>query len=92
MPEELNGKAKDWVEFTLKVYAHIVEYVIPQYGDKHEDLAANYTQQQCIDQIRKYSARFGKNIRPDQDNLDLIKIAHYAQIAYTLGQENAKEQ
>lgn len=88
---EIPLKVKDWINFSHEVTEHIFNYVLPQYGDKHEDLAANYTQQQCIEQIKKYSARFGKNVRPEQAQLDLLKIAHYAQIAYTIGEAHAEE-
>ena len=89
----MSEKGVDWLDFSNDVYSHIEEYVIQQYGDKHEDQAQVYSAEECVRQISKYSARFGRNARPDQDELDLIKIAHYAQIAYIKLQEqkNAKK-
>ena len=40
--------------------------------------------------MKRYLARTGKNSRPGQEQLDLIKIAHYAQMAHTIiGEQNA---
>lgn len=88
----LSLKEQDWIAFSNIVFKHIRDYVIPQYGDKLEDQAAVYSVEECVRQIQKYSARFGKNVREGQEQLDLIKIAHYAQIAFTkLEEENAKK-
>lgn len=86
------SKVEDWGRFSDDVITHIDEYVIPQYGDKGNDECADYTIEDLVKQIKKYSARQGKNSRPGQDQIDLIKIAHYAQMAHTLRMEidNAK--
>ena len=73
--------------FSRHIEAHIEDYVIPQYGDKCDDQAQVYSAEECIRQISKYIARFGRNVRQGQNELDLLKIAHYAQIAYTKLQE-----
>lgn len=90
--KEISLKVKDWLDFGDKVVTHIDNYVVPQYGDKGEDLATNYTISDCKLQMQRYLNRQGRNSRPDQDKLDLIKIAHYAQLAHTLleEQEDAK--
>ena len=89
----MSEKIDDWLEFTNRVCLHIKEYVIPQYGDKQDDQAQVYDIAECVRQIQKYAARHGRNARPGQDELDLIKIAHYAQIAHTklLEKQNATE-
>jgi hypothetical protein len=85
-------RSDDWQEFSNDMHEHIEEYTIPQYGDKGEDNATDYTVQDCITQIKRYVNRAGKNSRPGQESLDLIKIAHYAQMAYTLiGEQDAKK-
>ena len=66
-----------------EVIEHIETYTVPQYGDYPNDQVEEWTPELCIAQISKYSARFGKNSREGQELLDLIKIAHYAQIAYS---------
>jgi len=86
----MSSRALDWESFSRKVDKHIVEYTIPQYGDKGDDQADGYTVEDFVKQIKKYATRSGKNSRPGQEELDLIKIAHYAQMAHTLiGEEDA---
>lgn len=77
-------RGDDWEAFSACVLAHVDGYTVAQYGDKGEDLATAYTPEQCVAQIRKYATRFGNNQREGQDALDLLKIAHYAQMAHTL--------
>lgn len=86
-------KGNDWQDFATKVANHIENYTVPQYGDKGNEEADSYTVEDCLMQINRYKVRNGKNSRPGQDKLDLIKIAHYAQMAYTKleEQENAKK-
>lgn len=74
-------RTKDWNEFAAKVAAHIENYIVPQYGDAPNDNVAAWSAQDCIAQIQKYAARFGNNQRTGQEELDLMKIAHYAQLA-----------
>jgi len=73
-------RAREWVKFSNNVLIHIESYTVPQYGDKGQDQCTEFTPQDFITQIRKYANRFGRNSRPDQDQLDLMKIAHYAQM------------
>ena len=77
----IRGQQFEW--FANKVIEHIETYTVPQYGDYPNDQVEEWTPELCIAQIGKYSARFGKNSREGQELLDLIKIAHYAQIAYS---------
>ncbi len=72
----------DWIEFSEEVEKHIIKYVNTQYGDKNIMPAKHYTVEDCMKQIEKYRKRQGKNARPGQDKLDLIKIARWAQIAW----------
>ena len=71
----------DWQVFADQVLNHIETYTVPQYGDKGEDIASDYSTQDCINGAKKYLARFGRNSRPGQDKLDLLKAAHYLQMA-----------
>jgi hypothetical protein len=80
-------KLTKWQNFSHKVEDHIEQYVIPQYGDEGVDLATDYSFEECIQNIKRYIARAGKNSRPHQDELDMIKIAHYSQMAYFKLQE-----
>ena len=83
MIEAKTKRGADWVVFAEEVLHHIDFYAVPQYGDKGNDMATEYTAEDCIRHIKRYAARFGKNARPGQDKLDLLKIAHYAQMAAT---------
>ncbi|AEX56077.1 hypothetical protein KL1_00029 [Burkholderia phage vB_BceS_KL1] len=77
----LSVRGNDWQAFSAEVLAHIETYTVPQYGDKGEDIASDYSAQDCINGAKKYLARFGRNSRPGQDKLDLLKAAHYLQMA-----------
>lgn len=74
-------RTKDWNEFATKVADHIENYTVPQYGDAPNDNVESWSAQDCIAQVQKYAARFGTNQRVGQEELDLMKIAHYAQLA-----------
>jgi hypothetical protein len=74
-------RTKDWNEFAGKVADHIENYTVPQYGDAPNDNVESWSAQDCIAQVQKYAARFGSNQRAGQEELDLMKIAHYAQLA-----------
>jgi len=87
----MSTKSADWAHFAIVVRQHILLYVIPQYGDKGNDECADYTKDDLIKQIKKYTSRQGKNSRPGQDELDLLKIAHYAQMAYTMIAEEKED-
>jgi hypothetical protein len=78
---QLSKRGEDWEKFSAEVLVHIETYTVPQYGDKGGDIASEYSAEHCINQVKKYAARFGKNSRPGQEKLDLLKMAHYIQMA-----------
>ncbi len=78
-----SNRGKEWQAFSDIVLNHIENYTVPQYGDFPQDPASDFTIEQLTGNIKKYIARFGKNQRAGQDQLDLLKIAHYACIAYS---------
>ena len=78
----MSKRGKDWQKFSTEVLKHIEEYTVQQYGDKGEDQCTEFTEQDFITQLKKYINRFGRNSRTGQDKLDLMKIAHYAQMLY----------
>ena len=80
-----------WEKFSNRVLSLVLNYTIPQYGDKlDEQLSAEF----CMDQITKYTRRIkkGQNARgPGEDLRDCLKIAHYACILYNrLGEDDAQ--
>ena len=80
--KEISKRVRAWVKFATLVYTHIEDYTVPQYGDEGDDQLTGYTPEDCIKQIQKYANRAGRNVRSGQDQLDLLKIAHYAQVAF----------
>ena len=80
-------RGHDWNIFTSEVLDHIEDYAVPQYGDKGQDQCTEFTVQDFQTQIKKYANRMGKNSRPGQDKLDLLKICHYAQMLHDLIEE-----
>lgn len=80
-PEVMSKRARAWRGFSEEVVAHIENYTVPQYGDLGCDIATGYTAEYCVSQVEKYMARFGRNMRPGQQRLDLLKAAHYLQMA-----------
>lgn len=80
----LTKRGEKWMRFAEKVLLHIETYTVPQYGDESEDIASGYTVQHCMQAVKKYLARTGRNAREGQELLDLMKMAHYVQMAYDL--------
>ena len=78
----MTNRGKDWNLFQQQVLEHIENYTVPQYGDKGNDIASEYTTEYCLSQVKKYQARFGNNARQGQERLDLLKMAHYIQMAW----------
>ena len=93
MATTISERAVDWCRFQCRVFAHIENYTVPQYGDKSDDQASEFTSQDCVTNIKRYANRFGKNSRGEKEQLlDLIKIAHYAQLAYDKLDEELKDE
>ena len=85
-------RSTEWAQFATVVRAHVIEYTVPQYGDMPDDNISTWTPEEVIRSIGKRAARFGKNQRENQDELDLLKIAHEACIAYyKLKEKNDEE-
>lgn len=72
-----------WEVFSGIVQMHIEEYTIPQYGDYPNDNLTTFSAEDCLTNISRYAARLKSNSRGKDETLsDLLKIAHYASIAY----------
>lgn len=77
------NRGAEWGEFSNTVLAHIENYTTKQYGDAPDDTVQEMTAEDCIKQVKKYAQRFGNNQRSGQDLLDMLKVAHYACLAYS---------
>ncbi len=79
----MSVRGYNWEEFSYVVLEHIDGYTVPQYGDFPNDQVEQWSADDCIKQIHKYANRFGKNQPgPEDQLLDIIKMAHYASLAY----------
>jgi hypothetical protein len=79
----VSQRGRDFAEFAEKVVRHIEDYTVKQYGDAPNDQVEEWTPEQCMRQIGKYVARFESNARGEQEKFrDLVKVAHYAQLAW----------
>ena len=78
----MTGREKQWKEFSDTLAKHLREYTVPQYGDVGEDEITNYTVEDCVNHILRYAKRYGTQSREGQQELDFLKIAHYAQCAW----------
>lgn len=89
---KLSKRGSDWDDFHWETLRHIENYTVPQYGDRGDDIASEYTPDYCLSQVKKYIARFGTNSREGQEKLDLLKMAHYIQMAWTaIGEQDDKQ-
>lgn len=86
------NRSRMWDIFSEEVWSHIQHYAIKQYGDFPNDQVTKWNEEQLKTQIEKYLNRLNSNSRGEQESdLDLIKIAHYAQMIWSkrLGFEDA---
>lgn len=79
----MSYRGEEWTEFSVKVLRHVEDYCVNQYGDYPEDEVTRWSFEQFIKVIQKYTARAGHNQREGQDELDMLKIAHYACLAHS---------
>lgn len=84
----MSKRGDDWKAFAEQVLDHIENYTVPQYGDKGEDQASEWSVEMLIEQTKKYANRYGKNQRAGQEMLDFMKGAHYLQMAMTKFEED----
>lgn len=75
-------RAKDFCYFAAGVVDHIDNYTVPQYGDAPEDNVEGWSSEECFKQIERYLRRRNTSRRPDEKQMDVLKMAHYLQLAY----------
>lgn len=76
-----SNRGRMWGIFADEVANHIENYTIKQYKDYPEDQVTGWDEHILKEQIQKYLNRLDSNQRGDMEaNMDLIKIAHYAQM------------
>lgn len=72
----------NWKQFSNKVFFHIENYTIPQYGDSPNDNVEEWTAEECFKQVDRYMKRRNSNQREGQKKLDILKAAHYLSLGY----------
>jgi len=81
--ECMSNRYNMWEDFAKVVGDHIEGYTTSQYGDYPNDQLAEWTTDDIATTIKRYANRMGKNARGEQDQLlDMLKIAHYASVAW----------
>lgn len=79
-----SNRGRMWSIFADEVANHIENYTVKQYGDYPDDQVAKWDEGALKLQIEKYLNRLDTNQRGDMEaNMDLIKIAHYAQLIWS---------
>ncbi len=77
-------RLKQWFDFEDQVRLHINTYTREQYGNPDgQEQVETFTATDCWKNIQRYFNRRNANTRGSKEKLrDLIKVAHYAQLAY----------
>ena len=79
---KLSVRGSEWSRFADQVLEHIELYTVPQYGDKPDDNVEEWDSYDCMKQVSKYLKRLKTGQRPGERKRDLLKIAHYTQMAH----------
>ncbi|MFA5037781.1 MAG: hypothetical protein WC479_11475 [Candidatus Izemoplasmatales bacterium] len=89
----MSKRGDEFCEFSELVLEHIENYTVPQYGDAPNDQVEDWTAAECVNRaIRRYVERYSVNRRGRIEQLrDLLKIAHYAAIAFAKLQPSEDE-
>ena len=87
VPDITSERAKQFQSFAHSVVAHIEQYTVPQYRDAPNDQISEWTIEECLKAVSKRLARYGRQSREGQQELDFKKMAHEIQIAATKFQE-----
>ncbi len=85
-------RLEEWREFSVYVHEHIEKYANSQYNDKGMDNVTNWSIDSIMAAIEKYIKRYKSNQRPGQEQPDLMKIAHYACMAFWKYEEEDSSQ
>lgn len=77
-------KLSEWEDFNSEVRLHIMEYVVPQYGDYPDSMIEGADLQFFKNQLDRYVKRIGSNARGiEEAKRDALKIAHYGCFIHT---------
>lgn len=75
----MKTKQEEWSDFSTEVEDHIVNYVLPQYGDYPDEAIDSWALIHVKSELEKYVKRIGTALRGKKEaERDALKIAHYA--------------
>jgi hypothetical protein len=81
--QHMSNRYNMWEDFAKSVGDHVESYTVPQYGDYPNDQLTEWDLNDIATTIKRYANRIGKNARGEEDGkLDMMKIAHYASVAW----------
>lgn len=81
--QHMSNRYNMWEDFAKEVGDHIEVYTVPQYGDFPTDQLTEWELSDLTTTIKRYANRMGKNARGvEEDKRDMLKIAHYASVAW----------
>lgn len=87
----MSNRGKEWADFNTIVEDHIENYTVPQYGDMPDDQMTTASLDDIKHDVQRYLNRIGRNARGIDESLrDMVKMAHYACIAYNKIKEGQK--
>lgn len=77
-------RLSQWKHFNEQMERHIEQYTKPQYGSSEgTEQVDSFTVADCWREMQRYYNRRNVAVRGSKEQLrDLIKVAHYAQLAY----------
>ncbi len=79
----MRGRVEEFFDFCCIAQEHVRNYTIPQYGDYPADEVEEWTGDQCVKAIQKYTKRYEAAQRGRLETLrDMAKIAHFACLAF----------
>ena len=83
MTNNMSKRFQMWQDFAREVGDHVESYTVPQYGDYPTDQLTEWTLEDLKTTLKRYANRMGSNQRgSDDQKLDMLKIAHYASVAW----------
>jgi len=77
-------RVKQWRLFSEQVEKHIIQYTLPQYGNKEgTEQVEEFTVEDCYKNLLRYVNRRNTSVRGNTERLrDVVKIAHYINFIY----------
>jgi hypothetical protein len=80
---KISNRGRIWLDFATRIFDHIENYTVPQYGDYPDDMLTTMSDRAIIANMTRYVVRAGKGQRgPEEEQRDMLKLIHYASVRY----------